>query len=151
MAKKNAIRLEMNELIDLAERVGPEGEGLDLTDRGYEFEDMARLRSRFATMRRAIDIVNKALAKAWYDKDPKGYIELDNLKYWLGASKKQQWQNDDSARGFATWLKKQDVDTIAAIVSPYSVRIGQVDKAARATFFDEEKDENQATIQSKPL
>jgi len=152
MAMKEAIRLEMQGLIDLAERIGPEAEGVDLTDRDYEFEDMAMLRSRFATMRRAIDIVNKGLAKAWHDKDPKGFYEDEQMKYWLGFSKKQQWQDPEvSPEGFASWLKEQDVETIAAIVPAYGVRIGKVDPVARATFFDEVKGSAQATIQSKPL
>ena len=146
-----SIRVEMRELLELAERVGPEGEGLDLTDRDYEFENMAQLRSRFATMRSAIDIVNKGLAKAWHAKDPKGFYEGENMKFWLGFSKKQQWQDDTSAEGFAAWLKEQPVEDIARIVSAYGIRIGQVDKAARATFFDEVKGSQQATIQSKPL
>ena len=52
---------------------------------------------------------------------------------------------------FAAWLKEQPVEDVARIVSAYGVRIGQVDKAARATFFDEVKGSQQATIQSKPL
>ena len=148
---EKSIRVEMRELLELAGRLGPEGEGLDLTDREYDFENMAQLRARFATMRSSIDIVNKALARAWHDKDPDGYYESEHMKWWLGYSKKQAWQSDESAEGFATWLKEQDVDVVARIVTAYGVRIGQVDKAARATFFDEVKGSAQATIQSKPL
>ncbi len=92
------------------------------------------------------------MAKAWHDKDPDGFFQDESMKFWLGFSKKQAWQDPEvSPEGFASWLKEQDVETIAAIIPAYGVRIGQVDPVARATFFDEVKGSAQATIQSKPV
>lgn len=59
-------------LVRLAERLGPEGEGLDLSDIGDLLfdEDLAALRSKAATMRSAIDEVNRALARTWAERLP---------------------------------------------------------------------------------
>lgn len=150
----NKERQEVYDLIDMAERLGPEGEGLDLTDREYTFEQMAGLRGRLSRMRKAIDIVNKGLALAWHTKDPRGYVELENVKHWLGITKKVAWVDEDTPLQFAKWLKKQDANTIALILPsqpPYGLRMSPIPEAAKDTFFRKLSGAEQASIQSKPL
>ncbi len=147
----NTDRQEAQELINLAIRLGPEDEGLDLTDREYNLEQLAALRLTLSTIRGACDIAANGLAAAWADIDPDGYIEMDGLKFWLGKVKGKRWVDDTSAFGFADWLKKQDVETIASILAPYGLKVGQIDKAARNTFLDETPGVAKSTIQNKPI
>jgi len=150
----NKERQEVYDLIDLAERLEPESEGIDLTDREYTFEQMAGLRGRLSRMRKAIDIINKGLARAWHDSDPRGYVELENVKHWLGITKKVAWLDDNAPLLFAMWLRKQDAETIALILPsqpPYGLRMSPIPEAAKDTFFRKLSGAEQASIQSKPL
>lgn len=147
-------RAEALRLIELAERLAPEGEGLDLTDVEYTFEEMATLRTLLSSMRGAIDIVNKALAKAWHEEDPRGYIEMDNVKHWLGITKKNAWQSEEAPLGFAEWLSGQDPELIASILPsspPYGLRLTPIPAPVRDTFFTKLSSASEASIQSKPL
>jgi hypothetical protein len=150
----NKQRQEAYELIELGEKLGPEDEGIDLTDKEYTFEQMAGLRGRLSRMRKAIDLVNKGLAAAWHKKDPKGYFEDEHEKHWLGITKKVAWMDEDTPLAFAKWLKKQDAKTIALILPsqpPYGLRMTPIPEAARDTFFVKLSGAEQASIQSKPL
>ncbi len=147
-------RKEAYDLIELARRLLPEDEGIDLTDREYTFEEMATMRTRLSGMRRAIDIVNKGLARAWHARDPKGYVEMENVKHWLGITKRNSWMDEGSPLGFAEWLKKQDAELIASILpsSPtYPMRMSPIPAPVRDTFFKKLSGESEASIMSKPV
>ncbi len=147
-------RKEAYRLIELAQRIGPEGEGIELTDMEYEFQEMAELRNLLSSVRKAIDIVNKGLARAWHAKDPKGYVELENVKHWLGITKKNGWQDAEAPLRFATWLKEQDPELIAAILPsapPYGLRMTPLPSGIFDSFFEKLSSSSEASIQSKPL
>ena len=152
MKKKE--RREAYDLIELSEKLVPEGEGIDLTDRDYTFEEMASLRNRLSTMRKAIDVANKGLAKAWYEKDKDHYFEDEYNKHWLGITKKVAWMDSDTPLAFAKWLKKQPAKTIELILPsqpPYGLRTTPIPEAAKDTFFIKLSSAEQASIQTKPL
>ncbi len=147
--KPKAIKAEAHRLIDLATLLVPESEGIDLTDNEYEVQDMARLKDKLSSMRRTIDIINKGLATAWYEKDEDGRADVDGLEYYLGRNTAWVWQDEDSGLGFAKWLKKQSAETVEAIVPDRSIRIGQVPESARDSFFRKRVTSESLTIKNK--
>jgi hypothetical protein len=137
-------------LIKMAQLIGPEGEGLDVSDREYELQDFVDLKRTLSTMRTAIDETNRSLAAAWIDQyGEHASVLLDGEYNYLGASKKLKYQ-PNMEEVFAEWLIQQDAATVARMIPAYGLRKGQVDQAARDTFFTEEVTNKDLRIQSKP-
>jgi hypothetical protein len=144
------LEAEAHKLIDLALLVWPEGEGLDLTDRGYSLEEVVRLKTVLSRMRKGIDFVNKALAVAWYDQFGMAQtIDLDDEHWWIAPERGFKFQ-PGMARPFAEWLKAQDPEQIEALIPDYGLRRGALPKAARDTFFQEPQTSADSKIKSKP-
>lgn len=139
---------EVIELLDLAARLNPEGEGLDLTDREYVPEDMAALRGLLSSMRSSIDAINGALARAW-DQEHEGESYSDgNNRWWVGRAKKKEWIKDS---GFHKWLETLDADRLATLINPNTIKVGGLTPAERETFFDESQRTDRLSIQNKPI
>ena len=138
------------DLLDLAHRLGPEDEGIDLSDLDLSAEQMADLRSRASSIRKSCDIVGKALALEW-ERQEIGTRFIDNHQWWVGGTKTMHYQNEEAALAFAKWLKEQDPETIVAILpkNPNVLRKTPLG-GARATFFDDTY-EGTERLQNKPI
>ena len=145
------VTTEAHRLIDLATKLLPEGEGLDVSDMEYKFEDMAKLRDKLSHMRHAIDGVNKALAEAWFEKDPEQMekVEVDGLPYYLGVNTAWVWMDETASLGFAKWLKKQPASLIEAIVPERTVRRTMMPDSVKDSFFRKRKTSESVTIKSR--
>ncbi len=141
------LSMAIAELLDLAARLGPESEGLDLTDREYTPKEMVELRSSLSTMRKGIDIVNGALAKAWAENHAFESYEDETNKWYLGRTKGKKVV-DPSA--FYAWLATLDADRLSKLVSPSSIKVGGFDEVERSTFLDETPVNDKLTIKSVP-
>lgn len=140
---------EALELIDLAMRLGPEGEGIDVVDREYLLEDMIRLKGTLSRIRTATEVANRALAEAWMDQYGNVAMHLDGDNWWVAHARKVIFQ-DNMARPFAEWLKAQPVETIEKVVSVASIRVTPLG-AAKDTFLDTKPSSAHRTIQHKPI
>ena len=140
-----------SELIELAIILGPEDEGIDIDDLDLEVEDLVNLKSRLSSMRKACDVVNAAVAQYWIDHYPVASFTDEHTRYWVGKSKGKAWAGDEAEQLFAGWLKEQDADKIAKIISISGIRVGQLPKAVRSTFLDETERVGRPGVRSKPL
>ena len=142
-----------HELIDLAIMVGPEGEGLDLTDRGFDVNSIVHLKSVLGNMYSAIQRINKALAQAWEaSEDTKAKIVMGEYVYGLGYDTRRDWVHGDNGVAFAKWLKEQDPETIAAILpgGGRGLRVTSMG-AARNTFLEESRSSDTVKITSRKV
>jgi hypothetical protein len=140
-------RKESSSLLALAGKLQPEGEGLDLTDQEYSTEEMVELRSYLSSMRRNIDLVNKALAKAWA-ADHKGKNYDDGYSTWYVAPTKGKRVIDPDT--FYAWMASLTPTRLSKVISATAVKVGGMTPAERETFLDEEPTSEQVSIQSKP-
>jgi hypothetical protein len=157
MANEQAMndkRLEQEalDLIEMAHKLLPEGEGLDLTDREYIIEDIIRLGRTLSGMRSAIDKINAALAGAWWDEYGDVALTLDEKHYWLAPPRKVKIQ-PGMEDAFFDWLKDQDNEIVAAVVPAHSLRVTRIPPVMKDTCLDIGKEEPTAAnvrIQNKP-
>ena len=141
------VRQETINLLRLADRVQPEGEGLDLTDQEYAMEDMSALRSYLSSMRRNIDIINAALAVAW-DEEHGGKTYDDGTNTWkVGRSKTKRFADAD---GFFQWMTTLDADQLSRLVSVNGIKLLGMTEGQRQTFLDESPVNDRLSITSKP-
>ena len=143
----NDITKEMLELIDLAKRLGPEDEGIDISDREYAPQDMAEMRSLLSSTRKAIDIVGAALANEW-DNEHKGVSYDDGANLWYVARTKGKKVIDPEA--FFEWLNTKDAKELTLLVPSYSIKVSGMSDAERTTFLDESPTSDRLTLKSKP-
>ena len=140
------IQAAATELIRLALMVGPEDEGLDLSDLEYTIEQLAHLRSELSSQRRAIDMVNKALARAW-DENYGNEVYEDEFKEWyLGRPKGKKVIDTET---FYAWLATKDADELSRIVSTSAVKVGGMSPVERDTLLDETSTQKELTINSR--
>ena len=126
--------LQINNLLRLAGRVKPEGEGLDLTDNEYAMEDMAEIRSLLSTMRSSIDLISAALAVAW-DEEFGGKTYDDGANTWkVGRTKGKRLVDEDS---FYEWMASLEADQLKKLVSVHGIKVGGMTEGERQTFLDE--------------
>ena len=138
---------EMLELIELAKRLAPEDEGIEISDREYTQEQLAGIRSLLGTTRKAIDIVSAALAVEW-DTAHKGEYYNDGANIWsVGRTKGKKVYDPDA---FYAWLATKDADELAKIVSTSAVKVGGMSEGERSTFLDESPTSDKLTLKSKP-
>lgn len=131
---KKWLQTEVTSLLNLAGRVAPEGEGLDITDREYAMEDMAELRSFLSSQRKAIDVISNALARAW-DEQFGGKTYDDGTNTWkVGRSKGRRLVDEDS---FYNWMASLDADQLKALVSVHGIKVSGMSEGERQTFLDE--------------
>ena len=138
---------QTDRLMQLANRVQPEGEPLDLRDREYDPEDMAALRSHLSQMRRNIDLINTALAQAWrLDHQHKVFDDGVNVWY-VGKSKGKRIIDLDL---FYSWLSEKDNDQLSKLVSANAVKVTGMTPVERETLLDETEVNDRFSIKSKP-
>jgi hypothetical protein len=141
------VKQEANRLIDLALLLDPEGEPLDLSDIGFEPQDMAELRSVLSSMRSSIDAVNNALARAW-DEEHKGQSYTDSTnRWWVGRTKKKRFIKESN---FYEWLATKDEWELEALINPTNIKVGGLTEAERSTFYDESEWTDTLSIKSMP-
>ncbi len=141
------IPLEMLELIELAKRLGPEDEGIDISDREYTQEQLAGIRSLLGRTRKAIDIVSASLAIEW-DGAHKGAYYDDGANIWSVGRTKGKKVVDPAA--FFEWLATKDADELSKLVPAREVKVGGMSDAERSTFLDESPTSERLTLKSKP-
>ena len=121
------------ELLDLARRIGPEGEGIDVSDLDLSVEDLVEIKSIVGQLRTAGEVVNRALAQEWNDQYKGRAIDYGADTYYLGYASKR--------------IFRPGADIEFAIrVSP----LGRPDSPLREKFFDEERTSEDLRIVSKP-
>ena len=140
------------ELLDLARRLGPEGEGLDVSDLDLSVEDLVEIKSIVGQLRTAGEVVNRALAQEWNDQYKGQAIDYGKDTYYLGYASKRIFKPGKDIE-FAMWLKDQSAEEIRKIVSVNAIRVsplGRPDSPLREKFFDEERTSDDLRIVSKP-
>ena len=138
MMTNNQVDKMAAELIELGILIAPEAEGLDLSDRDFDMEALAQLRSRLSSMRVAIDLVNKALAVYWHETYPGEKLLTGNVEWKVGRSKTKELVDPDM---FMAFLASKDVDGLARLFNPSRltsvVKVSGMTPAERETFIIE--------------
>ncbi len=143
----NESQKEMLELIELAKQLGPEDEGINISDREYTQEQMAGIRSLLGTTRKAIDIVSAALAVEW-DEAHNGEYFNDGANIWSVGRTKGKKVVDLPA--FYAWLATKDADELSKLMPAREVKVSGMSDAERSTFLDESPTSDKLTLKSKP-
>jgi len=142
---KTTVDEQVRGLLDLAMRLMPEGEGIDLTDKDYETEDLVALKNRVSTIRSACDVVNHALARVWKnDHLGERYVDEFNT-YYLD---KTRGKKAIDRKAFYEWLATKDAAELSTLVADYNIKTGGMTSAERATFLDESPTTDRFTIKS---
>jgi hypothetical protein len=125
------------DLIDLALKLLPEGEGIDLGDQDYDdVTDIIRLRYTLTRIGNAVKEVNRALAIEWEERfDPDEWVELEGNVWSLGTNRKVVYI-EGMEEAFGEWVKDQPAEKIAKIMPARSLRVTHMGNAARDTFLD---------------
>lgn len=146
------IRKTTHSLIDLAEKLGPEDEGMEVDDLNLTVEEIIEISGLLGQMRKAGELVKRALAQTWNDNHAGETAEYGDHEYFLGYASKRVWQPGQDI-AFAEWLKQQDTDLVKRIIGPaYGVKVtplGRPDSPLRETFFDEERTSDDLRIQTR--
>ena len=137
---------EMLELIDLAKRLGPEDEGIDISDREYTPEQMAGIRSLLSTTRKAIDVVGAALAIEW-DTEYKGeyYNDGANIRSDGRTKGKKVIHHED----VDAWLATKDAAEMSRLISASAIKLTGMSEGERSTFLDESPTSDRLTLKYK--
>ncbi len=106
---------EINRLLKMADELTNSGE-LDLRTEGLTLEEMAAVRAHLSRLRRNIDIVNKALAVAWHEKDPDAAVEISGKLFTVSIGERKEWADEGSLLRFSRWLTKQAPAIVATIL-----------------------------------
>ena len=144
---KNKLKAEAKRLLELASRLSPEGEGIDLSDMDYTPEEMAQIRSYLSTMRRSIDAVNSALAKKWRLSNTDEVWDDGANTWYVSKSKGKSIIDTDM---FYKWLASKDSDQLSRLVSATAVKVGGMTPSERETLLDETAVNERLSITSKP-
>ena len=137
------------DLMKQAVLLGPEGESMDL-EGGYTLDEIIRIKAAIGSLRKAGELVGRALAQAWHADYPGQEIDDEWNVNYLGHATKRVWQ-DEQAEVFANWLKSQDTDTIMKVVGAASkVGVSGVPWSVRDSVFDEEVTDDELRIKSRP-
>ena len=140
------VRDESIELINLAQLVAPEGEGLDLADKEYSMAKIAELRSYMSSQRSAIDRVGAALTAVW-ESEFKDEQYDDGINTWsIGRTKGKVVIDDDQ---FYKWLATKDADQLAKLISATAVKVGGMSVVERETLLDETPRTDRLSIKYK--
>lgn len=141
------LRAEVNELLNLAGRLQPEGEPLDISDKEYSMAEMAELRSYLSTQRRNIDLINKALAVEWQGQYEGGTHD-DGTNVWsVGKTKGKRVIDLDL---FFQWLSEKDSEQLSRLVSERAIKVTGMTPVERETLLDETATNDTFSIKSKP-
>ena len=141
------IQSETEHLFDLTRYQQPEGEPIDLRDQEYTPEQMATLRSHLSTMRKGIDLISAALAKAW-QLDHTDEVWNDGNATW--SVKRAKTKSIIDTDLFYDWLASKDAEQLARLVSATAVKVGGMTPAERETLLDESEIHDRLTITPKP-
>ena len=137
------------DLMKQAVLLGPEGEHMDL-EGGYTLDEIIRIKAAIGSLRKAGELVNRALAQAWHTDYPGQEIDDEWNVNFLGFATKRTWQ-DGQAEVFANWLKSQDTATIMKVVGAASkVGVSGVPRGVRDSVFDEEVTDDELRIKNRP-
>jgi len=138
---------EMTEhLLDVGRLLGAEKEGMTI-DEDFDLEEIVQLRSNLSETRRAIDLVNKALAVYWHEEFGSEPFD-DEYDTWYVAQRKGKRIVDMDT--FFAWLATKDADELSKLVSAGSVKVSGMSPAERDTMLDESPTNDTLAIQSKP-
>ncbi len=128
-------------LIETALMLVPEGDPLDYGDRDWTLADMIEIKDRLGSVRKAIDKVGVALAEKVAGSVPPGYsamIDGGLVARISTTTRKPAWQ-DRTGHAFATWIKEQEPEAIAAMLSSVERETG-TRRPRLAGLTDEVKD-----------
>ncbi len=136
------------DLIKVAVLVGPEDEGLDLTDQDFELEDLVALKNHLSTMRHAIDVVNAALAQYW--KETYGSTRYKSQHDSYGLSRTKGKKAIDKTL-FYEWLATKTATELSKLVADYNIKVGGMTGTERTTLLDESPSNDRYSITARPL
>jgi len=133
------LRAEALELIELARKLGPEGEGIEFADREWTMEELVQLRSHLSAMRTGIDIVNSGLARYWDETFPGEKFMMDHTEWSVGKTRVRRVVDPDL---FIEWVASLDAEQLATLVNPNRlvtvVKTSGMSPAERDTHLSEE-------------
>jgi len=147
------LKAEALELIELARKLGPEGEGIEFVDREWTIEELVQLRSHLSTMRKSIDIVNSGLARYWDEAFPGERHKDDYVEWFVGKTKVRSVVDPDL---FLEWVASLDAEQLTRLVNPKRlggiVKVSGMSPAERDTHLSEEYSQTSGiSIQKKEL
>lgn len=137
-------------LLDVARRLGPEGEGMEV-DEDFMLDELVQLRSHLSATRKAIDLVNGGLARYWEEHFPGQAFEDEYLVWYVGKSKVRRAADEDM---LLDWFATLDREQLAKVVNPNRLaailKVSGLSPVERDTLLIEEYSETSGTsIQSK--
>ena len=132
-------------LVEMAMKITDEGEHLDLTDLDFSIEDIVRLKSLMSHQRKAIDMVNKALAIYWDEIHHDEIFEEEFTKWSVGTTAGKRIINDTT---FYAWLASKSEVELVKLVSASAIKVGGMTPAERNTLLDETPTNMNLTIKN---
>jgi len=134
---------ESSDLLELARKLAPEGERLDLTDREYTLDELVELRAHLATMRKSIDVVNNGLANYWDEVFPGELYEDEYKVWWVGKTRQRKAVDGEMLVG---WFSSLDEERVAKMVHPNRLagilKVSAMTPVERETHLSEEFSKN---------
>jgi hypothetical protein len=137
-------------LLDVARRLGPEGESLEV-DEDFTIEELVQLRSHLSATRKAIDLVNGGLARYWEKHFPGQQFEDQYLIWYVGKTKVRRAVDEEM---LLEWVAGLNADELAKVVNANRLaailKVSGLSPVERDTLLIEEYSETSGTsIQSK--
>jgi hypothetical protein len=137
-------------LLDVARRLGPEGEGLEV-DEDFDIEELVQLRSHLSATRKAIDLVNGGLARYWEQHFPGQQFEDQYLIWYVDKYKVRRAADEDM---LIEWAASLTASELAGVVNANRLagilKVTGLSPVERETLLIEEYSETSGTsIQSK--
>lgn len=146
------IDTEVSDLLNIAGRLQPEGEPLDLRDREYTPEEMAQMRSYLSRQRKSIDLINAALARAW-QLDHTDEVWDDGANEWSVRRAKTRTVIDNEL--FMRYVSDLSLDELEKAFSAGQlgrvIKVRSLGPTMRETLLDETEIHDRLSIESKPV
>jgi hypothetical protein len=144
----NETHASASALIVLAMKTVTEGEPFDLSDQDLTLEEIVALRSHLASMRTAIDQINKGLAIYWANRYPHETLETETKVWSLSRPKGKRAVSEDQ---LYMWLSTLSYDRLKKLVPVHSLRVSGMTEGERETFLDETPITKDVGISARPL
>ena len=142
---KTQTKSKARSLVEMAMLVTDEGEPLDLTDNDFTMEDIVRIKSLISHQRKAIDMVNKALAIYWDEIHHDEIFEEEFTKWSVGTTAGKRIINDTN---FYKWLASKNEVELVKLVSATAIKVGGMTPAERDSLLDETPTNMNLTIKN---
>ena len=147
------VRGEADALLEVARHIVGEGEPMEI-DGLYSAEELVQLRSHLSSTRKAIDMVNGALARHWEERLAGiEYLDETGKLWYVGRTKKRSIVDSDL---FMLWLSSLSGEQLSKLFNANRlasvVKVTGMTPAERDTHVQEEYSPSSGvSIQSKEL